>query len=70
MGEQLRDAREAKGITLEDIAAQTRIPTRHLESIEKSEWDNLPAPTYTIGFRQKLCHRGRPRPQRNLRPVA
>jgi cytoskeletal protein RodZ len=50
VGERLRAAREEKGMTLEDIAAQTRIPQRHLESIERSEWDKLPAPTYTIGF--------------------
>lgn len=50
VGEQLRAAREAQGITLEDIAARTRIPTRHLESLELSEWGRLPAPTYTIGF--------------------
>jgi transcriptional regulator with XRE-family HTH domain len=50
VGDRLRAAREKTGITLEDIAAQTRIPQRHLESIETAEWDNLPAPTYTIGF--------------------
>lgn len=50
VGERLRAAREEKKMTLEDIAAQTRIPQRHLESIERSEWDKLPAPTYTIGF--------------------
>jgi cytoskeleton protein RodZ len=50
VGERLRAAREEKGLSLEDIAAQTRIPQRHLESIETAEWDNLPAPTYTIGF--------------------
>jgi transcriptional regulator with XRE-family HTH domain len=50
VGERLRAAREKTGITLEDIAAQTRIPQRHLESIETAEWDDLPAPTYTIGF--------------------
>ena len=50
VGERLRAAREEKAMSLEDIAAQTRIPLRHLESIEKSEWDKLPAPTYTIGF--------------------
>src|SRR5436190_5608452 len=50
VGEQLREAREAKGLSLEDVAAQTRIPQRHLASIETGEWDNLPAPTYTIGF--------------------
>ena len=50
VGEQLRLAREAKKLSLEDVAAQTRIPLRHLASIETGDWDNLPAPTYTIGF--------------------
>lgn len=50
VGRQLREAREGKGLALEDIAAQTRIPRRHLESIEEGAWDNLPAPTYTVGF--------------------
>jgi len=49
-GERLRAAREQKKLSLEDVAAQTRIPQRHLVSIETGEWDNLPAPTYTIGF--------------------
>jgi cytoskeletal protein RodZ len=50
VGERLRAAREEKGLSLEDIAAQTRIPQRHLESIENADWDKLPAPTYTVGF--------------------
>lgn len=50
VGERLRAAREERGLTLEDVAAQTRIPQRHLESIETGEWDKLPAPTYTVGF--------------------
>ena len=50
VGERLRAAREQKKISLEEIAAQTRIPQRHLASIENAEWDSLPAPTYTIGF--------------------
>jgi len=50
VGERLRAAREKKKLTLEDVAAQTRIPQRHLASIETAEWDSLPAPTYTIGF--------------------
>src|SRR4051794_10257978 len=50
VGERLRAAREQKKLNLEDIAAQTRIPLRHLESIERADWDNLPAPTYTVGF--------------------
>lgn len=50
VGQRLRAAREERGLSLEDIAAQTRIPQRHLEHIETAEWDQLPAPTYTIGF--------------------
>jgi cytoskeletal protein RodZ len=50
VGSELRSAREAQGLTLEDIAAQTRIPRRHLESLEISDWQRLPAPTYTMGF--------------------
>ncbi|MBA3512258.1 helix-turn-helix domain-containing protein [Sphingomonas sp.] len=49
-GQRLRAAREEKGLTLEDVAAQTRIPRRHLESLENSDWERLPAPTYTTGF--------------------
>jgi cytoskeletal protein RodZ len=50
VGQRLREAREGKGLSVEDIAAQTRIPTRHLSSLEDSDWDKLPAATYSIGF--------------------
>jgi cytoskeleton protein RodZ len=50
VGERLREAREKKGITLDEVARQTRIPVRHLEHIEKSEWDAMPAATYSVGF--------------------
>jgi cytoskeletal protein RodZ len=50
VGEQLRAAREAKGLSLEDVATETRVPLRHLESLEVGDWSRLPAPTYTIGF--------------------
>lgn len=50
VGERLRAAREAKGLSLEDLAAQTRIPQRHLENLETGDWDKLPHPTYTTGF--------------------
>jgi cytoskeletal protein RodZ len=49
-GERLRAAREAKKLSLEEVASQTRIPLRHLQSLEESDWSKLPAPTYTIGF--------------------
>lgn len=50
VGERLRAAREAAGLSLEDIATSTRIPIRHLESLETGDFPRLPAPTYTVGF--------------------
>jgi cytoskeleton protein RodZ len=50
VGERLRSAREAKGMTLDEIASLTRVPTRHLEHIENGDWDALPAVTYSVGF--------------------
>jgi len=50
VGERLRMARETRRLSLDDIATQTRVPLRHLEAIERSEWGQLPAPTYSIGF--------------------
>jgi cytoskeleton protein RodZ len=55
VGDRLRAAREERGLSLEDIAAETRIPHRHLESLEAGDWERLPAPTYTIGFAKSFA---------------
>lgn len=49
-GETLRRAREQKNLSLEDIAKKTRIPQRHLISIENGDFEALPGRTYAIGF--------------------
>ena len=49
-GERLRAAREAKGMSVEDVASATRIPKRHLETIEDGDFAVLPGRTYAIGF--------------------
>lgn len=49
-GERLRAAREALGLSVDDVATSTRIPTRHLTSLETGDFARLPAPTYSIGF--------------------
>jgi cytoskeleton protein RodZ len=49
-GQLLRRAREQKDLSLEDIAKKTRIPQRHLASIEAGDFDALPGRTYAIGF--------------------
>lgn len=50
VGAQLRTAREAKGLTLEQVAAETRIPQRHLVAMEAGEFAKLPGRTYSVGF--------------------
>jgi transcriptional regulator with XRE-family HTH domain len=54
-GEQLRRAREASGMTLEQVAAETRIPQRHLRLIEAGDFAALPARTYAIGFSKNFA---------------
>ena len=55
-GERLRDARIAQGLDVTDLAARTRIPTRHVEAIEDGDYSRLPSQTYATGF-TKACAR-------------
>jgi cytoskeletal protein RodZ len=50
IGARMRAAREAKGLSLEQVAAETRIPQRHLMAIEAGDFAKLPARTYAVGF--------------------
>lgn len=50
VGERLRAAREALGLSLPEVAARTRVPLRHLEAIETSDFNGLPSVTYAVGF--------------------
>jgi cytoskeletal protein RodZ len=47
---QMRAAREKAGMSLADVAAQTRVPLRHLEALEKGDFGALPGITYCAGF--------------------
>ena len=50
IGQRLREAREAKGLSLEQVAAETRIQERYLTVIEAGDFAALPSRTYAIGF--------------------
>lgn len=50
VGDRLRLAREGAGLSIADIANRTRITQRHLDSIERSDFDALPGRTYVTGF--------------------
>lgn len=50
IGQRLARAREAAKLSLADVAGRTRVPIRHLQSIEAADWESLPAATYAVGF--------------------
>jgi cytoskeleton protein RodZ len=49
-GEHLKRERELRGVTLEEVAAATRISPRFLEAIENEQWDRLPGGAFNRGF--------------------
>lgn len=49
-GESLKREREMRGVTLEEIAAATRIAERFLKAIENEQWDQLPGGVFNRGF--------------------
>ena len=50
LGEYLKQAREKKGLSLEQIASQTRIQEYHLQALESEDFANLPAKVFAKGF--------------------
>lgn len=49
-GDKLRMAREAMKVSVDDIAARTRVPVRMLSALERGDYKALPGVTYCIGF--------------------
>ncbi len=50
LGEKLRQARESRGITISEVAEQTRISALYLESIENNDYRGLPGGIFNKGF--------------------
>lgn len=55
VGPQLRAAREKKGLTVEQVAAETRISQHHIRAIEEGDFSQLPGRTYAIGFAKNFA---------------
>lgn len=49
VAEQLRQAREAQGLSLRELAEMTKIRSDHLEALEKADYEPFPAPVYIRG---------------------
>ncbi|MBW1730327.1 MAG: helix-turn-helix domain-containing protein [Deltaproteobacteria bacterium] len=50
LGQRLKEAREAKGLTLEQVFEHTRVRISMVEAMEKEQWDALPSPVFVKGF--------------------
>lgn len=49
-GDVLRVAREAQGLSLQDVATRTRVPVRQLSLVETHDYAALPGIPYAVGF--------------------
>ncbi len=54
VAEQLHQAREAKHLTIEQVAQITKIRTDHLRALEEGNFDVFSAPVYIRGFVRSL----------------
>jgi hypothetical protein len=54
-GEVLRQVREARGISVQQIAERTRVTRHHIENIEGDQFPSLPAPVYLRGILLSLA---------------
>ena len=50
IGEALRSTRERRGLSIDQVAQDTRISPRFLEALEAEQFNELPAPVYVRGF--------------------
>jgi cytoskeleton protein RodZ len=58
-GERLRAEREKRNVSLDQIAASTRIRRHHLEALERNAFDELPGPVFNRGYvRAYAAHLG------------
>lgn len=48
-GQRLRAAREAAGLSVQDVATRLRMPVRVVESLEAEDWSRLGAPVFIRG---------------------
>jgi len=49
-GQSLKEAREQKGVSLEEVEEVTRIRQKFLQALEEGNYGALPAETYVKGF--------------------
>ncbi|WP_045761844.1 RodZ domain-containing protein [Xanthomonas albilineans] len=48
-GQQLRDAREAAGLSIDDVGSTLRMPMHVIQTLESEQWERLGAPVFVRG---------------------
>lgn len=62
LGKRLHNERMQRKLSLDEVAAATKIKARFLAAIEKGEYDKLPSPAYAKGFvRNYAAYLGMPK---------
>jgi len=54
-GQMLREIRDRRGLSLDDVARITKIPSKFLRAIEADDFKNMPARVYIQGFVKNLA---------------
>ena len=56
LGEQLKEARNARGVTLEEAASATKVKLEYLRALEEGDYPALPPRAYVKGFLKIYSH--------------
>ena len=54
-GENLRRERELRGITLQELADGTKVNVRHIQALERNQFDRLPGGIFNRGFVRSIA---------------
>jgi len=51
----LREEREKRKISIEEITEKTRIPLKYIQLLEKGQWDKFPSKVHLLGYMKIYC---------------
>ena len=54
-GQRLRERREERGLSMQDVYAHVHVPIVHLQALEEGRLEDLPGLTYASGFLVSYC---------------
>lgn len=55
-GEELRRARETRGLAVESVCEATKVPARHIRALESGSYKDLPGGVFRRGFVRSYVH--------------